>query len=33
LNPGKMVTWDTPDFDYAEMYRYPAMTPKPEAAE
>ncbi len=33
LNPGKMVTWDTPDFDYAQMYRYPAMTPKPEAAE
>ncbi|MBF9057743.1 FAD-binding protein [Rhodobacterales bacterium HKCCSP123] len=33
LNPGKMVTWDTPDFDYSEMYRYPAMTPKPEAAE
>lgn len=33
LNPGKMVSWDRPDFDYAEMYRYPAMTPKPEAAE
>jgi FAD/FMN-containing dehydrogenase len=33
LNPGKMVSWDTPDFDYAEMYRYPAMTPRPEAAE
>jgi FAD/FMN-containing dehydrogenase len=33
LNPGKMITWDEPDFDYAEMYRYSAMTPKPEAAE
>lgn len=33
LNPGKMVSWDTPEFDYAQMYRYPAMTPKPEAAE
>lgn len=33
LNPGKMVTWDNPDFDYAGMYHYPAMTPKPEAAE
>jgi FAD/FMN-containing dehydrogenase len=33
LNPGKMVAWDAPDFDYATMYSYPGMTPKPEAAE
>jgi FAD/FMN-containing dehydrogenase len=33
LNPGKMIAWDAPDFDYATMYDYAAMTPKPEAAE
>jgi len=33
LNPGKMIAWDAPDFDYAGMYRYAGMTPKPEAAE
>jgi hypothetical protein len=33
LNPGKMIAWDAPDFDYATMYAYPGMTPKPEAAE
>lgn len=33
LNPGKMIAWDVPDFDYASMYEYPGMTPKPEAAE
>ena len=33
LNPGKMIAWDTPDFDYSTMYAYPGMTPKPEAAE
>ncbi len=27
LNPGKMITWDRPDFDYAEVYRYAGMTP------
>src|SRR6056297_836324 len=32
LNPGKMVTWDAPDFDYGKMYSYAEMTPKPEAA-
>jgi FAD/FMN-containing dehydrogenase len=31
--PGKMIAWDAPDFDYATMYAYPGMTPKPEAAE
>ncbi|WP_425093231.1 FAD-binding oxidoreductase [Tropicimonas sp. S265A] len=25
LNPGKMIAWDTPDWDYAEMYSYPKM--------
>jgi len=25
LNPGKMIAWDDPDFDYAEMYAYPHM--------
>ncbi len=29
LNPGKMIAWDAPDFDYAEMYQYPGMTAKP----
>jgi FAD/FMN-containing dehydrogenase len=33
LNPGKMITWDVPDYDYAQMYAYAGMTPKPEAAE
>jgi hypothetical protein len=33
LNPGKMIAWDAPDFDYATMYAYRGMTPKPEAAE
>jgi len=33
LNPGKMIAWDVPDFDYGSMYAYPGMTPKPEAAE
>lgn len=26
LNPGKMLTWDTPDFDYKGIYRYPGMS-------
>ncbi|WP_158968242.1 FAD-binding oxidoreductase [Chachezhania sediminis] len=26
LNPGKMIGWDNPDFDYAGMYHYPDMT-------
>ncbi|WP_299629315.1 FAD-binding oxidoreductase [uncultured Tateyamaria sp.] len=25
LNPGKMIAWDDPDFDYAEMYVYPGL--------
>ncbi|MQQ10704.1 FAD-binding protein [Epibacterium sp. SM1979] len=25
LNPGKMVTWDAPDWDYSRMYAYPEM--------
>ncbi|MFW5654058.1 MAG: FAD-binding oxidoreductase [Roseicyclus sp.] len=33
LNPGKMIAWDDPAFSYEAMYRYPGMTPKPEAAE
>jgi FAD/FMN-containing dehydrogenase len=33
LNPGKMIAWDDPDFDYSGMYAYPGMTPRPEAAE
>ncbi|MEM1076894.1 MAG: FAD-binding oxidoreductase [Pseudomonadota bacterium] len=26
LNPGKMIAWDDPDFDFSEMYAYPKMT-------
>jgi hypothetical protein len=33
LNPGKMIAWDEPDFDYADMYSYKGMRPKPEAIE
>ena len=25
LNPGKMIAWDDPDFDFARMYAYPRM--------
>lgn len=25
LNPGKMIAWDRPDWDYATMYRYAGM--------
>ncbi|MEO1777174.1 MAG: FAD-binding oxidoreductase [Pseudomonadota bacterium] len=25
LNPGKMIAWDDPNFDFAEMYAYPKM--------
>ena len=25
LNPGKMIAWDAPDWDYARMYAYPGM--------
>ncbi|MEM9708155.1 MAG: FAD-binding oxidoreductase [Pseudomonadota bacterium] len=25
LNPGKMIAWDNPDWDYAEMYAYPRL--------
>ncbi|NNE23542.1 MAG: FAD-binding oxidoreductase, partial [Rhizobiales bacterium] len=25
LNPGKMITWDDPDFDYKQIYAYPKM--------
>jgi len=30
LNPGKMIAWDNPDWDYADMYSYAGMTPLPE---
>lgn len=30
LNPGKMIAWDEPDWDYSKMYRYKNMTPTPE---
>jgi hypothetical protein len=26
LNPGKMITWDDPDWKYEQMYAYPQMT-------
>lgn len=29
LNPGKMISWDEPDFDYADMYSYAKILPKP----
>jgi FAD/FMN-containing dehydrogenase len=25
LNPGKMIAWDAPDFDFAGMYAYPGL--------
>jgi FAD binding domain len=25
LNPGKMIAWDAPDWDYSRMYAYPGM--------
>jgi hypothetical protein len=25
LNPGKMIAWDAPDWDYSQMYAYPGM--------
>jgi FAD/FMN-containing dehydrogenase len=25
LNPGKMISWDRPDWDYARMYAYPGL--------
>jgi len=33
LNPGKMIAWDEPDFDYADMYSYKNIRAKPEAVE
>ncbi|SDW22259.1 FAD/FMN-containing dehydrogenase [Celeribacter indicus] len=33
LNPGKMITWDEPDFDYSAIYAYKGMRPAPETAE
>ncbi len=27
LNPGKMLSWDTPDFDFAEIYAHPRLQP------
>ena len=32
LNPGKMIAWDEPDFDYADMYSYKNIRAKPETA-
>jgi hypothetical protein len=29
LNPGKMIAWDRPDWDYGRMYAYAGMTPTP----
>ena len=25
LNPGKMISWDVPDWDYSKMYAYADM--------
>ena len=25
LNPGKMISWDDPDWDYSRMYAYPRL--------
>ncbi|MEL6595775.1 MAG: FAD-binding protein, partial [Pseudomonadota bacterium] len=25
LNPGKMIAWDDPEYDFAQMYAYPKM--------
>lgn len=30
LNPGKMIAWDDPEWNYTEMYSYSDMTPTPE---
>ncbi|MDE4175342.1 FAD-binding oxidoreductase [Phaeobacter sp. PT47_59] len=29
LNPGKMISFETPDFDFKDIYAYPGMTPLP----
>ncbi|MEM6887431.1 MAG: FAD-binding oxidoreductase [Pseudomonadota bacterium] len=31
LNPGKMIAWDDPDWDYAQMYAWPGLQTKPAA--
>ncbi|MEM6441211.1 MAG: FAD-binding protein, partial [Pseudomonadota bacterium] len=31
LNPGKMIGWEAPDFDYAQDYAYPGMMAPPAA--
>lgn len=33
LNPGKMIGWEDPGFDYSADYAYPGLRPAPEAAE
>ena len=33
LNPGKMIGWEDPAFDYAADYAYPGMRPAPAAAD
>lgn len=33
LNPGKMIGWEAPEFDYAEDYAYPGMMAPKTAAE
>ncbi|MFT4794290.1 MAG: FAD/FMN-containing dehydrogenase [Paracoccaceae bacterium] len=33
LNPGKMIGWEDPSFDYADHYAYPGMMPAPEPTE
>ena len=29
LNPGKMIAWDNPDWDFSRMYAYPGLLPTP----
>lgn len=29
LNPGKLIAWDDPDWDYGRMYSYPGILPRP----
>ncbi|MFT6887326.1 MAG: hypothetical protein ACJAWZ_003552, partial [Paracoccaceae bacterium] len=33
LNPGKMIGWEDPSFDYADHYAYPGMMPAPKPTE
>ena len=29
LNPGKLIAWDDPDWDFGRMYSYPGILPRP----